>query len=65
MINRRGDVATGLFDLTGFYGNSPCCAVFEEKGTAYIVEFETDWSVCCMRRGKGCDREGLITIQWA
>ena len=49
MINRRGDVATGLFDLTGFYGNSPCCAVFEEKGTAYIVEFETDWSVCCKR----------------
>lgn len=46
MITRKGDIATGVFDLTGFYGDLPCCAVFEEKGTAYVVLFETNWDVC-------------------
>ena len=42
VINRKGAIATAVFDLTGFYGDLPCCAVFEEKGSVYIVKFETD-----------------------
>ena len=41
VIQKRGEKAAGIFDLSGFYGDLPCSAVFESSGHVYIVVFDT------------------------